>query len=631
MTDAYDPRPKPDGSGPDGSLDDASAAADEATTRSATPSAPLAPADGSQPGTTVHEDGAAWATAQPVVPAAAPPRRGGRLRWAAAIAVVAVVLGATVAVAALVTGSSAASVVAGYVPADTTMYGEIRLDLPGDQRQAVGTFLQKFPGFADQASLDSKLDEVLDDLIRGATEGEQTYTADIKPWFGGEIAYSMGPLPAAASLEAGDDLGSLRASVIASVTDGQQAATWIDGAVGESGATITPETYQGTTISVFDKVEGAAFGYAIIDGKVAVFGDLASIKAAIDSNGNSGFAAEPGPKAAFASVEGDYVGFSYLALRPLLDWSSQMSDTTTVMTDTIGKIVPDWMAYWVRFENDALVVQGSAPKPELAVGPTQNHESAAIDHVPADAVFALTSNDVGATIQQWLDVYAKDPDIGPMLDGLDDGLGLVGGADAALDWIGDVAVAIDVTRGDPNGGLIIVPTDADAARQLLTSLKTFIALGGGQAGVSSSDLSYAGATITTLDLSGLDGLTGGTGLPIDPGTVQISFTEADGVVVIGSGPDFVKSVLDTTDPTSLGSDETWSRLSAQAGPSTSTMFLDIDAVRGLIEDSMIKAGQGVGADYDTDIKPFLAPFESLFAAGSVDGDLTRSDLIVTVH
>ncbi len=202
---------------------------------------------------------------------------------------------------------------------------------------------------------------------------------------------------------------------------------------------------------------------------------------------------------------------------------------------------------------------------------------------------------------------------------------------SAFGWIGDVAVAVEVADGDPAGGLIIVPTDEAASQQLLTTLKTFIALGGGQAGVSTSDESYQGATITTIDLSGVAGLTGGAGLPIDAGSIQISFAEADGVVVVGSGPDFVKSVLDTTDSTSLGHDQTWSQLSSDAGPSTSTMFLDIDAVRGLIEGAMTDAGQGVGKDYETDIKPFLAPFESLFAAGSVDGDLTRSDLIVTVH
>ena len=46
-------------------------------------------------------------------------------------------------------------------------------------------FLSAFPGFADQAALDAKLDETLDQLVAGGRATEQTYTADIEPWFGG--------------------------------------------------------------------------------------------------------------------------------------------------------------------------------------------------------------------------------------------------------------------------------------------------------------------------------------------------------------------------------------------------------------------------------------------------------------
>ena len=55
----------------------------------------------------------------------------GRLRWAAAIAVVALVVGLAAAAARLLTGSSSNSTVLGYVPASTIAYGGVRLDLPG--------------------------------------------------------------------------------------------------------------------------------------------------------------------------------------------------------------------------------------------------------------------------------------------------------------------------------------------------------------------------------------------------------------------------------------------------------------------------------------------------------------------
>ena len=97
--------------------------------------------------------------------AGARPRRS-RVRWLVAGVIVALVVGITAVATLSLTGASPTSTVVGYVPADSVAYGELRLDLPGDQRQEVGEFLSKFPGFADQAALDNKLDEVLDRLLR---------------------------------------------------------------------------------------------------------------------------------------------------------------------------------------------------------------------------------------------------------------------------------------------------------------------------------------------------------------------------------------------------------------------------------------------------------------------------------
>ncbi len=233
------------------------------TTSVPTPTSPVAPTpvtpapltppvwgDGapSYPTPQPYEPAVAWAPAVPVSTASAR-RRGGRLRWAAAIAIVAVILGASAAVAALVTNSQAQSTVLGYVPSGSIAYGEVRLDLPGDQRQAVGAFLSKFPGFHDQAALDTKLDEILDQFIKKATNDKQTYTADIKPWFGGEVALTVGPLPPAASMtDRATVTNALRALALLSVTDPAAADAWIDKTIAASGAKTTTETYNGVTL-----------------------------------------------------------------------------------------------------------------------------------------------------------------------------------------------------------------------------------------------------------------------------------------------------------------------------------------------------------------------------------------------
>ena len=148
----------------------------------------------------------------------------------------ALIVGVTAIATLSLTGSSPTSTVAGYVPADSLAYGELRLDLPGDQRQEVGEFLSKFPGFADQAALETKLDEVLDRLLSESTEGKQTYSRDIKPWFDGELAFSMGPLPeGAGAANAATD--TPRAVVLLSIKDEALARTWFTNALTEMGVT----------------------------------------------------------------------------------------------------------------------------------------------------------------------------------------------------------------------------------------------------------------------------------------------------------------------------------------------------------------------------------------------------------
>jgi hypothetical protein len=614
---------------------------------SVTPVVPAAPMAANEsptyPTPQPYEPAVAWAPAVPVTPSASKPRRGGRLRWAAAIAVVAVVLGASAAVAALITNSASQATVLGYVPPGTIVYSEIRLDLPGDQRRAAGEFLSKFPGFKDQAALDTKLDEVLDELIKKASDGDQTYTADIKPWFDGEVAFSLGPLPPADSLMTNpSSLDAFRALALLSIKDATAAQAWFDAEVADAGATTTKETYNGATLTVIAEPNAPKAAYAVLGGRVVVLGDLTSVKAAVDTNGNSGFAAEPGPKAALASADGDHLGFAYLALRPLMDWSSDLTKAAAegldgtagaVVSDSLLGVVPDWAAYWLRVESNALVMEATAPKPDKPFGPTENRTSDVVDHIPASAVVVSVTHDLGATIETVLGLYASEPGIKDMLDQLDEALGLVGGKDAALGWLGDTAVVVNDVAGTPEGGLIVVPTDKAAAERLITAMRTFIALGGGAQGITVREEAYGGTTITIVDLGDAGnllgmGLTAGR-IPLT-GHLEIAFAVTDDIVVVGSGPSFVKHVLDTTKATSLASDDQYKQLADRVGAGTGTSFVDITAIRGMLEKAMATGDAAAKAKYETDVKPFLLPFDALYASSSNQGNLTSSTVIITV-
>ncbi len=359
----------------------------------------------------------------------APPKRS-RVRWVAALAVIALVVTTSAAAALMLTGASPAATVMGYVPADSVVYGEVRLDLPGDQKREIGEFLSKFPGFADQAALDTKLDEVLDRLVSEATDGEQTFTADIKPWFDGEMAFAVGPLPEAAALTDPESAtADGRALLLLSIKDAALAAAWFDDVMAETGTTGTTETYEGVELTVFADAEVAAgqAAFAIIDGKVAVAGDVTSVKAAVDTGGNAGLTADPEFAAASASMDGDHVGFVYMDLEAIMDTAlelSQMAGDTPQMSDTMLALIPDWAAFRLRVEGDALVMDGTMPHNAAAPGPDANRANAVAGWAPPATVALVAGNDYGATLLETIELLRSDPALAETFAGIDQAAGV---------------------------------------------------------------------------------------------------------------------------------------------------------------------------------------------------------------
>ena len=290
--------------------------------------------------------------------------------------------------------------------------------------------------------------------------------------------------------------------------------------------------------------------------------------------------------------------------------------------------------YWLSFESDALVAEAVSPRPETTIGSTENRTSTIAEHIPATAVVASISHDLGKTIGGMLDLYGSDPMLKPMLDQLDQGLGLVGGADSAFGWIGDTAIVVNDADGKPDGGLIIAATDKEAPGRLITALKTFLALGGAQQGITVREETYEGTTITIIDVGDLGALGGGSvemfAAPLS-GHLEIAVAVTDDVVVIGTGAGFVKSVLDTEPSTSLASSDGYKKLADQAGAGTGATFVDLGAIRGMYEKAFAAEDPAAYAEYQKDIEPYLEPLDALFVGSSIDGDLSKSVFIITVQ
>lgn len=558
-------------------------------------------------------------------------RRASGLRWAIALGGVALVVAATIAILALASGRPATSIAVGYMPENAVQYSEYRLDLPGDQRQKLAAFMAHFPGFDDQAIFDTKLDEVLDRLLGAASGGEQTWTADIKPWFGGQIA--MGTTPFSADAQTGVGAAMLGGAplVVVTITDPAAATAWVQEIVGEG---ATSRQYGDATLITTD---GGSAGFVIgINDEVMLGGLDAAVRSAIDSKGEGRLAEDDEFKAAFGTVGSDYVAFGYTEYRAQLQSMLGLAtgagsplDQTTVDEELLA-MVPAWQAFVYRVEADAIV--GEAVFPSVDFGfDASNRRSGLAGHVPPGTILYAEAHDVGAAISAFLGRLREMPDLRDTFNQVDQTAGMIGGIDGLIGWWGDAGLALTPgPDGSIGGGLLIAPTDAEAAARTFTTLRSLVAIGGGQLGVELRDVAHGDATVTVVDFSGA--AAGAADLP-EGFTPEIAYAVTDEIVAIGYGEAWVKSVLDAGPGPSLADDARYGALLDRVGEENlGVAFVDITKVRELIEPLVRNE---IGADdwafYQREILPYLLPFDAAVSGSRQDGELDRMPQAITVR
>ena len=581
---------------------------------------------------------------QPPPPAGSVPRRS-RTRWLAAGILIALVVGVTGLATLVLTSSQTTSVVLGYVPADSVAYGELRLDLPGDQRQEVGEFLSKFPGFADQAALDSKLDEVLDRLVSEGSQGKQTYTKDVKPWFSGQMGFALGPIPTGSGEPSAKDG---RGVVMLSIKDPALARTWMTSTLQEEGVTSRSETYNGSELTVFSspKAPETEAAFTVAGDKVAIVGDTASVKAAVDTKGSSSLAKGDAVTAAQAALTGDDLGFMFFDVKSLFEATAEIAASAAPagsmppIPASISALLPDWTAMRVRVEGDAVRLDAVTQHKDGMPGPDTNRTNGVAGFAPPSTIALASGNHYGATLLESIDLYRDEPSLKDTFAQIDQAAGILGGLDAVLGWLGDSGIVVAKDGDAVEGGIVSIPADAAQGRQLLTTIRSFLQMSGGQGGISVTDEVYNGQTITVVDLGDLRGLAGMAGavggVPVEPSglpdaSVKLAYVANDQVVAIGSSVDFIKHVLDAGAGASLADDGRFKGLLGRVDAEHSGVsFVDLTAIRGLIEGSMADAPADKKAEYEESVKPFLTPFDALIATGAVGGSTDQMHTVITV-
>ena len=566
------------------------------------------------------------------------PRRGGvGLRWLLAILGVVVVLAGTALIVSLAGARPAASTALGYMPASVSQYTEIRLDLPGDQRQKLAAFLSAFPGFADQSAVEPKITDVLDRLVRAATKDKQTWSGNIQPWFGGQVGIGQ-TIPTGPTV--GGTLPTLRTGadglIVATVTDRAKAGAWLTSL--DDGGRLTKSTYNGADVFAgTDQATAGRWIVAVTD-KVMLAGREELVRAAVDGNGNGALAQDADIKAALATVDRDYVGISVMRLRGAFEGLVEAAGgvaasalASTQLDETILGMIPPWQVATVRFENDSLVTSSAGPSWNLGVE-AANRASAVLGHVPANTIAYMDVHDVGPALDALVDKFRALPEAKPFFDQFDQALSLLGGFDAVFGWWGDTAVVVAPGGdGTVGGGLVVHPRDAAAAERLGSTLRGFIGLAGASSGLAARDEDHNGTKITIVDFSKVKGVAT-SALP--PGyKMELAWATNADVTVVGYGRDFVAAVLDAGPGASLADDARFKALLNQVGAENiAASFVDIKAIRTMLEGFLQPRSPGdMWTRYQTDIKPYLEHLDAAIQATRKDGGLDRASGALTVR
>jgi hypothetical protein len=558
-------------------------------------------------------------------------------------------IGIGVAVGSFLLSARTAAVGSGaaYVPADAPFYVEIRLEPSTAQDGAIRELLGRFPPIEgvdlDQplyGQLVARLDETLADEGAGVS-----WSNDVATWFDGRVAIAVTDLPASLAEMPADPMAVPEAPptvVLLGVTDAAVAEAAIERLLAEAGdeaPTFTETQHGDVTIHSAADLEFGA--YALTDDQLVIGSDVEVVATALDTH-----AAGSGTLAEMAEI-------TRLTDTLPTDWLAFVSyDLTDLMADALAEGAMASPEISAAFESllehqslrGAMAVSASGDRflldaaTDAPTGPfaAENADRGLAAEVPADTLYYSEAGNIGtafaAAIAPLKQALAATPEGAEQIAGAEAALGA--DLEELVSWIDDGAIAIGSGSTEPYAGLVLIPSDMDAAERRLGQLATFAGLGAmdPSSGITVDEEDVDGVTVTTIrwDDPNADPA---TLVPI-PTSAVVEYAITDDRAIIGIGGSFVRRVLALEESDSLASQPRYTDAVAELGGSenASVTWLDLVGTREAIESALGPMLEAEGADgtYASEIRAWLLPFDRLVSVTRLDGDvlIQRAALLV---
>jgi hypothetical protein len=576
-----------------------------------TTSAPLPPYE------PVHRPVSVGATSSPTPVGG----RNSRWRWVAAAV-------ATLVVVALVGGflvflgprPGTPSLVSLYAPVDVPAYAEVRLDLPGDQHDRLAEFMSHFPGFADPATFDQKINDTLQQALSRSGMGLD-WNNDIKPWFGGQV----GIFSATINPPVGTPPSM---TLVFSVKDKAKLDELVNARVAEAGSAMQQEDYKGQTIWSGTATDAARrISLAVTDEAFLVSTRSDDLKQALDvkSGAQAGLAKDAFVSQQLGALHSDRLAAFYYDYASALDnLPSGLSGLPAGCLEEMTNAARIKMIGEVRAEDDHLAVTMRSQIPTGANIPAApgNKRSVLLSVMPPSTVAYLEARQVGAGIDAVISQLLSC--VGGTQAGFDPRQieQLLGTPlDTYFDFLSDAGIAVTSEDGRFGAGLIATVDDQGVAAtrvERLLSAVRLMALGGG---VTINEEQHGEATLTVITFDA------GSVIP-DQDIPSVALTVSGGRLYIGLD-DFVVDALDRAEADSLGASPRLQAALAAAGAENAGLaYIDITALRAFAESSMPADAR---QQYDTEAKPFIEPVSHLVLVNRTDGSMNVANVFLYVE
>jgi hypothetical protein len=446
---------------------------------------------------------------------------------------------------------------AAMAPANSAFYVNVYLQPSTGQQMNLAGLIGRLPGFADDASLDEKVDQVVQNLL-GSTGID--YRGDVKTWLGDQVAIAGWP--------SGNDPADAQSVVIAEVKDRAAAESAVAGLVGESGDPFTAQAYNGVDLQV-----GSTATYAFVGEMLVIGPTAASVEPIVDVHGGAENLADGDDfRATMAALEPDHLAAAFVDLAALAEAAGvgeQLRGVTTAGAVLVA-------------ETDGLRVSGSAPFAESQVNPSARagfalggEPSSLVDWMPDETLAEVVIFGLRQTLEDAEKAVGTVPEgeeIGSMLDTARALAAFGLGIDLDNDILPllDREVGLAVTGFDgtlPTGQLLLRPEDPEAAAASLANLTDAL---GGIGGTSRTET----VGVTEVTVLGI------------PDTGEVAYAIVDGIVILGFGVDDVGAAIEAHETgAALGSSDAYTRTFDLAGTRAGNeAYVDIGAIVDLVGD-----------------------------------------------